>query len=483
MNFKIILEFFINNSLSMNYEKIFSVGFRNNWLILVLFFMSQNMQAQSPNFDFKTARKQEKSAWKNEVPKILAQIKIPQFPDKSFNIKDLYTGNNALEAINQTIQKCNEAGGGKVIVSAGEYFIKGSILMLSKVNLHLEKGAILKFSAEPKDYLPIVKVRWEGTVCYNYSPLIYAYQADNLAITGEGLIDGQTELFFHEWKKFQEPHKKILRQMGNDLVPENERKFGEGYFLRPDGIQFFECKNILFENFSIKSSPFWTIHPVFCENITARNLKIRKGTTNDDGFDPESCKNVLIENCVFDTVDDCIAIKAGRDQDAWNRQGTENIVIRNCVFKTEVGSGFCIGSEMSGGVRNVFVENCTIESNNHALNFKCNKDRGGFMEQIYVRNIQTSVCKHALTFTTDYHSWRGNNFPTRYNDFYLSNLKFQEAKEIGIKVVGLENKLIERIYFNQIQIEKAKKAIEVKFAEKLLGQKIIINQENIKIDN
>ncbi|MCU0443731.1 MAG: glycoside hydrolase family 28 protein [Microscillaceae bacterium] len=441
------------------------------------------MLAQNSDFDLKSARKHEKTAWQTEVPKILAQIKIPKFSDKSFIIKDLYTGNNARDAINQSIKKCHEAGGGKVIIPAGEYLVKGSIFLLSNVNLHLEKGAILRFSTDPKDYLPVVKVRWEGTVCYNYSPLIYAYQADNLAITGEGLIDGQTELFFHEWKKLQEPDKKILRQMGNDLKPENERIFGEGHLLRPDGIQLYECKNILFESFTIKSSPFWTIHPVFCENITARNLTIRKGTTNDDGFDPESCKNVWIENCNFDTVDDCIAVKAGRDQDAWNRQGTENIVIRNCVFKTEVGSGFCIGSEMSGGVRNVFVENCTIESNNHALNFKCNKDRGGFMEKIYVRNIQTSVCKHALTFTTDYHSWRGNNFPTRYNDFYLSNLQFQEAKEIGIKVVGLENKFIERIYFNQIKIAKAKKDFEVKFAQKLLSQKIKINQKIIKFDN
>lgn len=327
----------------------------------------------------------------------------------------------------------------------------------------------------------MVKVRWEGTVCYNYSPLIYAQRAENVAITGEGMIDGQTGLFWHEWKKLQESDKKILRQMGNDLVPEEQRIFGATHFLRPDGIQFYECKNILFEDFTIQNSPFWTIHPVFCENITARRLNIRKGTTNDDGFDPESCRNVLIENCRFDTNDDCIAIKAGRDQDAWNRPGTENIVVRHCTFRTEVGSGFCIGSEMSGGVKNVFVENCTIESKNHALNFKCNRDRGGFMERIFVRNIRIGSCKYGITFTTDYHSWRGNNFPTRYNDFYLSRIHISEAKTLAVGITGLAEKPITRIWLDKIVCLQTAKPTEVKFARQVVANGLKINGQPVSI--
>ncbi|MCU0352520.1 MAG: glycoside hydrolase family 28 protein [Cytophagales bacterium] len=444
-----------------------------------------HLMAQPPaDFSAAYARKREKQAWKTDVPAILAQINVPGFANRKHTISDFGArpGEDARAAIRQAVEACHRNGGGRVVVPAGTYPVNGPIHLLSHVNLHLERGAVLKFSVNPADYLPVVKVRWEGTVCYNYSPLIYAYQAENVAITGEGLIDGQTELFWHEWKKLQEPDKKILRQMGNDTIPEKDRVFGEGHRLRPDGIQFYECKNILFEDFSIKSSPFWTIHPVFCENVTARRLNIQRGTTNDDGFDPESCKNVLIENCRFDTNDDCIAVKAGRDQDAWKRPGTENIVVRNCTFRTEVGSGFCIGSEMSGGVKNVFVENCTIESQNHALNFKCNRDRGGFMERIFVRNVRVSSCKYGLTFTTDYHSWRGNHFPTRYNDFYLSNISLNEATEACLKVTGLPEKPITRLWFDKIVCLKTPKPADVKHTEQVLFHAVKINGAALEMD-
>ncbi|NJL12338.1 MAG: glycoside hydrolase family 28 protein [Microscillaceae bacterium] len=403
--------------------------------------------ACSQNFTARQAARAEKQAWQKTLPKILVQIKPPVFPIQTWTVEPQALLQDARQAINQSILLAHQQGGGQVIVPPGEYALAGSLFLRSGVNLHLSKGVVLKFSTRPEDYLPLVKVRWEGTVCYNYSPLIYAYQQENLAITGEGIVDGQASVFFHTWKSQQKPDQALLRQMGNDTVPEVARQFGPGHYLRPDGIQLFECKNILLEDFTLQGSPFWSIHPVFCENVTARRLKVRPGTTNDDGFDPESSRNVLIEDCDFITHDDGVAIKAGRDQDAWGRPGSENIVVRNCSFKTTVGSGVCIGSEMSGGVRQVFVENCRIRSQKHGLNFKSNPDRGGLMAQVFVRQIQVETAKYALTFTTDYHSWRGNHFPSLYHDFYLSNLRFGEVSEVGIHIVGLADAWIEGCFF------------------------------------
>ncbi len=443
------------------------------WFICLLSILCKPMSAQ--DFTATHASNLSKEAWRKKVPALLASVKVPQFPDRTYQLAGSPDDTAILKKINQLIQDCSAKGGGKVVIPKGSYLLKGSIFLRSNVHLHLEEGAVLRFSPDPKDYLPVVRVRWEGTICYNYSPLIYAYQEKNIAITGKGTIDGQAEKFFYQWKKLQKPDKQRLRKMGNDRVPEKERVFGEGHYLRPDGIQLHECENILLEDFTIKGSPFWTIHPVLSKNITARNLKVAAGTTNDDGFDPESCTNVLVENCVFDTYDDCIAVKAGRDQDGWEKGSTNGVVVRNCVFKSGVGSGFCIGSEMSGGVKNIFIENCTITSKKHGLNFKSNKDRGGFMEHVYIRNLQIDSCKYGLTFTTDYHGWRGNNFPTRYNDFYIENVVVNHAEKLGIQIVGLEEKPIKRLYFNKVQINNTPLPTKLKYFEQVVAKEVLIN--------
>nr|WP_297917255.1 glycosyl hydrolase family 28 protein [uncultured Allomuricauda sp.] len=234
--------------------------------------------------------------------------------------------------------------------------------------------------------------------------------------------------------------------MGNDKIPLEERIFGEGHYLRPSTIEFINCKNILLEDFSVKGSPFWTIHPVLSENITIRSLNIGAGTTNDDGIDPESCKNVLIENCVIHTHDDCVALKAGRDQDGWPYPPTENIIVRNSTFNTEVGSGFCIGSEMSAGVRNVFVENCELtKSGKHAFQFKSNPDRGGFIENVFMRNIDVGTVKYGFEFTTDYKGWRGNEYFTKYQDFYFQDIQIEEATDKSIVIKGRPENRIRRV--------------------------------------
>ncbi|UII76515.1 glycoside hydrolase family 28 protein [Flagellimonas sp. HMM57] len=445
-------------------------------LVLVVCLLSCKTQTKD-DFTKEIAQQNIKAAWEQTYPAILEAIHPPAFKDTIVHITDTL---DFRDRLNIHITDLSNAGGGIISVRPGIYNAKGSIFMKSNINLHLSEGAILLFSPNPEDYLPVVKSRWEGTFLMNYSPLIYAIDAENIAITGKGTINGQTQPYWADWKNKQAADKKLLRQMGNDQVPLSKRIFGEGHFLRPSGIEFINCKNILLEGFTIKNSPFWTIHPVLCENITAKNLNIRLGTTNDDGFDPESCKNVLIENCIFNTHDDCIAIKAGRDQDGWPYPPSENIIVRNNSFNTAVGSGFCIGSEMSAGVKNVFVENCKLsKSEKHAFQFKSNPDRGGFIENVFVRNIDVGDVKYGFEFTTNYKGWRGNENFTRYEHFYFQDISIKSALEKSITVNGRPEKPIRNIFFQNIAITDTNTKIAVKNTTGVLFDNVKINSKTI----
>ncbi|MDR2907506.1 MAG: glycoside hydrolase family 28 protein [Bacteroidales bacterium] len=323
---------------------------------------------------------------------------------------------DATKAINKAIADCNKAGGGKVIIPAGEFFT-GPIVLLSNVNLHISEGAVLKFSTNPKDYTPFVLSRWEGMDCYNFKPLIYAYKQTNIAITGTGVLDGQASdenwwpwklgaaeakakgIISQNYNPNHLPGRPKLDSMNDNNVPIEQRMLTEDHRLRPPFIQPLECTNVLIEGITITNAPFWLIHPTLCENVTVRKVRMDSPNgPNNDGCDPESCKNVLIEDCYFNTGDDCIAIKSGRNNDGrkWARP-SENIVIRNCVMKDGHG-GVVVGSEISGDCRNVFAENCEMDSKNleRAVRIKSNPIRGGLIENIYVRNITVGVCKEAI---------------------------------------------------------------------------------------
>ncbi len=336
-----------------------------------------------------------------QVPEILARIVPPKFPARDFVITKYGAvadgKTDSSEAISKAIASCVKSGGGRVVVPAGE-FLTGPIHLQGNVALHLaETNSILKFSTDPKKYLPAVFTRFEGMECYNYSPLIYAFGQKNVAVTGPGTLDGQAEdSNWLAWKGqkgktngTQRIARKRLDDMNNSSVPVSQRVFGEGDFLRPSFVQFHYCQNVLIEGVRIRRSPMWEIHPILCTNVTVRGLDIRTHGANNDGCDPESCKDVLIENCLFDTGDDCIAIKSGRNNDG-RRVGvpSENIIIRNCTM-AEGHGGVTIGSEISGGCRNVFVENCTMDSPNldRVFRFKSNAIRGGVVENIFMRNV------------------------------------------------------------------------------------------------
>lgn len=413
-----------------------------------------------------------------QVSAVLSRIRPPQFPAYSVRVGagEISRSGDFQKAVNQAIETCHRNKGGKVVIPPGDYLCDGPIRMLSNVHLHLEKGAVIRFGTNPADYLPMVKVRWEGTVCYNYSPLVYAAGQQNIAVTGEGVLDGQADRFWFAWKKQpdgqdQEADKKILRKMGETGIPENERKFGEGHRLRPTLLEFFECENILLEGFTARQSPFWTIHPVFSRNITIRNLRIGHGTTNDDGIDPDSCEDVLIEHCRIDTHDDAIAIKSGRDQDAWSRPGARNTVIRHCILRTGIANGVCVGSEMSGGVESVWVDSCTVETADHGVNVKANLDRGGFVRDMWVRNLTIDTCRTAaIRMQTDYHGYRGGNFPPDFDRITFQDIRVVKARDYGWWLSGVAGKPIGKVTMHRVRIEQSGKGNRAEFAGVLIKE-------------
>jgi polygalacturonase len=340
----------------------------------------------------------DQSPWA-QVPEILAHIQVPTFPDHDFVITNFGAvpdgKTDCSKAIARAIDACAQVGGGRVVVPAGE-FLTGAIHLKSDVELHLAAGATLEFNTDPREYLPPVFTRFEGMECWNYSPLIYAYGQTNIAVTGEGTLDGQADkTHWWLWKGRESRGAEArpaagarLVQMVADGVPVAQRRFGEGDDLRPNFIQFNRCRNVLIEGVHIRRSPMWEINPVLCTNVVVRGVDIVSHGPNNDGCDPESCRDVLIENCRFDTGDDCIAIKSGRNNDG-RRIGvpSADLVIRHCTMRDGHG-GVTIGSEISGSCSNVFVEDCQMSSPNLAcvLRLKSNAERGGIIRNIFLRN-------------------------------------------------------------------------------------------------
>lgn len=396
----------------------------------------------------------------NAAGQIIAGIARTSFPHKEILVmcpdSISHRGGYSRRLIQQAIDSCSLTGGGRVIISKGIYHLNGNLVLKSDVNLHLEKDACLLFSGKADDFLPEVWTRWEGTELYGHSPMIYAKHATNIAITGQGVIDAQAEREFAPWSQIEAPDRDRLRDMGEKLIPVTERIFGKGTLLRPSCIQFMGCSRILVEGVTIKNSPFWTIHPVYCDNVIVRRVTIDSHYPNNDGCDPESTSNVLIEDCIFRTGDDAIAIKAGRDADGREvGRPSKNIVIRNCLFQSEC-NGLCIGSEMSGGVENVYMDNIRIGTVKNALYFKSNRDRGGYIRNIQVSNITIERSKGAiLRFETNYFGFRGGKHASLYEHFRISNVKAECSDHYAIFMDGYEEKPIRDIEIEHFHVQKA----------------------------
>ncbi|MEV0009006.1 glycoside hydrolase family 28 protein [Streptomyces sp. NPDC047973] len=333
--------------------------------------------------------------------RILARVHDPRFPKRRVPITDHGAVGDGVhdctDAIRDAISACARAGGGHVVVPPGEW-LTGAVHLEDRIDLHLEEGATLRFRQEPEAYLPTVHTRYEGVECFNYSPLVYAFECRTVAVTGRGTLDGQADwTHWWDWTKGvdggpspQNPDIKQLLAMGDAGTPVPERVFGAGHFLRPNMIQFYRCEDVLIEGVTVRNSPMWNIHPVLCTNVTVRGVTVDSPVgPNNDGVDPESCSWVLIQDCLFDTGDDCIAFKAGKNTDG-RRVGVpmQHALVERCEMRDGHG-GVTLGSENSGGISDIVARHCVMDSPrlDRAIRLKSNPLRGGYLRDVLCHDI------------------------------------------------------------------------------------------------
>jgi polygalacturonase len=445
----------------------------------------------------KTMQSDTNDPW-SQVPAILKQIKQPTFRNKDYPITSYGAvadgKTDCTEAIRKAIEACNKEGGGRVVVPEGK-FLTGAIHLKSNVNLHVSKGATLAFSTRPDDYLPLVYTRWEGVELMGYSPLIYAFEQKNIAITGEGTLDGQAnETNWWPWKgqtrygfkpgtpsQVDKDKRAALFDMAEKGAPVAERKFGNGSYLRPQFVQPYRCENVLIEGVTIINSPMWLLNPVLCTNVTVRKVTLTSDGPNNDGCDPESCKNVLIEDCYFNTGDDCIAIKSGRNADGRRiNVPSENIIIRNCKMANGHG-GVVMGSEISGGVRNVFAHDCQMSSPEleRALRIKTNTARGGVVENIYLKDIEVGQVKEQTIIATMIYEDTGNFMPTIRN-IEVRNMTVEQGGKVGVLLEGYPESPVQNVRLINVTIKGVKTPYKFDNAKNIQATNVTIKGEQVQ---
>jgi polygalacturonase len=419
----------------------------------------------------------------------------PRFPARRLSVVDFGAVGDGVTrstiAFAKAIKACADAGGGQVVVPTGRY-LTGPIRLAANIDLHVEKEAVILFSKDPADY-PLVYTRYEGVELWNYSPLIYARGARNVAVTGAGLLNGQAsnddwwpwcgaERFgWEEGLGSQSSDRQNLFRMAEEGIPVEERVFGHGHYLRPSFMEFYDCENVLVEGVHVHNSPFWNIHPVLCRNVIVRNVTVFGHGPNNDGCNPESVDGMLIEGCRFDTGDDCIAIKSGRNADGRRLAArARNILIRNCTMKAGHG-GVVIGSEISGGVDNVFVENCFMSSPDlwYALRFKNNAMRGGLVENIHVRDIEVGqVSRAAITCDFNYEEGANGPYIPVVRDVTVEHMHVEEAGRV-LDIQGLPGAPVRNITLRDCSFNGVRQKSIVTFTEGLTLRNLFVNGQSV----
>ena len=396
-------------------------------------------------------------------------------PEREVNIRDFgaQPGGEVLntEAIAAAIEAVAQEGGGRVIFPAG-CWLTGPIHLKSGVELHLEKDCEVRFSQKKELYLPPVYTLYEGVRCYTYSAMLYAYQCHDIAVTGEGTFNGQG----HAWWYMScvRTGVKDLYDAGEKHRPVETRVYQrEEDGIRPGLLHFLDCKNVRIEGVTFTFSPFWTVHPTWCENIIVRNVTVRNPymyAPNTDGVNLEGCRRGLVDGVFADTGDDAVCIKSGRDEDGRTvARPCEDIVVRNCRANRSHG-GITIGSETSGGVRNILVEDCEFLNNCIGIWIKTSHERGGVMENMEFRNIRTGTVSHqGICITMGYYV-DGNteaefpHMPTVRN-IEIENFTCRSAP-LGIQIDGVPGHPIREVHLKNMQIG-AKKGMTTEHVERL----------------
>ncbi len=408
-------------------------------------------------------------------------IRQPEIPARDYVITDFgaQTGNNAdaRPAILSAIKKATADGGGRVVIPPGKWLSRGSIKLASRINLHISEGATLLFSPEARDYLPAVLTRWEGTEVYSYSPLIYAFEVKDVAITGKGTIDGNASSEFLTWIKKAEPDFQRLRRMGADGTPVAKRVFGAGTYLRPSIIQFFRAERVLLEDYTVLNSPFWVNHLVYTDHATVRRIRVDSHHANNDGVDVDSSRHVLIEHCWFRTGDDSVVVKSGRDRDGREiARPSEHVMIRHNDMGGE--DGIALGSEMSGNIRHVYFTDNILRKGASAIRFKANLDRGGIVEHVRVRNFTVEAFDNLIWFQLDYPGQLGGNFPSTYRDIVFENFTVERAGTVFNGDAPIAAPL-RGVILRNINIKQADRTFILKNVEGLKLENVVIGDQRV----
>ena len=433
--------------------------------------------------------------WK-EMELLRAKITPPKFKKQDFLLTSYGavgdgTTSNTL-AFKKAIEDCNKKGGGRVIVPLGT-FLTGAIYLKSNVELHLVDSAKILFSRDVKEY-PIVFTRWEGMECMNYSSQIYAYGEENIALTGNGTIDGNADnehwwnwngsprFGWKEGMPKQTPARMALHEYMKQKLDPKKRIFGDGHYLRPNMIQPYNCKNVRIADVKMVNSPMWFINPVLCENVIVEKVKIVSHGPNNDGCDPESCKNVLIKDCLFDTGDDCIAIKSGRDEDGRGiGRPAENHIIEGCVMKDGHG-GVVIGSEISGGARNIYAINCIMDSPDldRVLRIKTSSSRGGIIENVFMKDIKVGTYRDAAVTCNMFYENPGNFVPTIRN-IWVENLDVARGGKYGVYVRAYKSSPVENLKLINCNIRGVEVPMQIDYVKNLQFENVSINGTKVVV--
>ncbi len=379
------------------------------------------------------------------------------------------------EAFARAVIACRDKAGSEIVVPKG-IWLTGAIHLQSDVTLYIAEDAEIQFKTDPNAYLPAVFTRWEGIECYNYSPLIYAKDGQNIRICGRGTLNGQGQAWWH-WEQKQDSAAERLNQMGFDNVPVHQRIFATpNDALRPSFIQFVNCSNVTIEQVTVTEGPMWTIHPVYCRDVYIDDVRILTSGPNGDGVVIDSCHDVLVEHCFFDTGDDCVVLKSGLNEDG-RRVGRpcENIEVRNCRTRRGHG-GIVIGSEMSGNVRNVYVHDCFFDRTQRGIRLKSMPGRGGVVENIRFENIEMgTIEREAIKINMRYGSSTvqpKTKLAPVFRDLFFKNIQCRRA-ETAIKIVGLPDSPVENITFDHIDIT-SQKGVDVIHTKNMRTQNIKI---------
>ena len=387
------------------------------------------------------------------APFPMPAIAVYHFPARDFSIADFGAKKKGADtdkaciaantaAFAKAMQACNAAGGGRVVVPDGEW-PSGPIHFRSNCELHLSAGATVRFSPDPADFLPAVEVSWEGMECMNYSPMVYAYRCENIAITGQGRLTPTMDVW-KVWFKRPKPHMDALARLYDWAykgTPVAQRNMAEGQnHLRPHMIHFNQCRNVLLDGFKIRNSPFWTIHPVFSDGIIIRNVHIKNpyDAPNTDGIDIESTSNVEVLDSIVDVGDDGIALKSGSGIDGIrDNVPTKNVRISGCTVRAAHG-GAVIGSETAAEISDLVVEDCVFDGTDRGIRIKSRRTRGGLIHDVVFRRItmKNNLCPFVINMyyrcgTTDQRLFSLDSLPVDEGTPVLYNVTVEDCHAEG----------------------------------------------------